>query len=71
MTTFITDCIKVTYLSSSSRKESEDSEERESDKEETIVGLRGQANKTHLTDDPDKNSKNVTLKDTGGAGKMS
>ena len=69
-TSYVTDCIKVTYLSCSSGEEREESEESESDEEETMVELSGRAIKTHITEDPDDNSWNVTVRGTGEAGKM-
>jgi hypothetical protein len=58
-TSFVTDCIKVTHLSSSSGEG--ESGESESDKDRTIVKLMRRAIKTHLVDDPDENSWNVTV----------
>jgi hypothetical protein len=66
-TSYLADCIKVTYLSS----DSEESEESESESD-TVTELRplsGRAIKTHLADDPDDNSWNVTVRDAGGNGK--
>jgi hypothetical protein len=66
-TSYVTDCIKVTYLSSSNEEESEESDG--SGESETIVKLNGRAIKTHLADNPDDNSWNVTVRGTGEAGR--
>jgi hypothetical protein len=62
-TSYVTDCIKVTYLSSSNEDESEGSES------ETITKLTRRAIKTHLADNPDDNSWNITVRGMGEAGR--
>jgi hypothetical protein len=66
-TSYVTDCIKVTYLSSSNEEGSEESDG--SGESETIVTLNGRAIKTHLADNPDDNSWNVTVRGQGEAGR--
>jgi hypothetical protein len=63
-TSFVTDCIKVAYLSSSCDDDSSSSSELEESEVQ-----QGRAIKTDLADDPDDNSWNVTVKDAKGKAK--
>jgi hypothetical protein len=63
-TSFVADCIKVTYLSNS--EESEESESGEPTPEMKMQ--EGRAIKTSLADDPDQNSWNVTVRGENGGG---
>jgi hypothetical protein len=65
-TSFVADCIKVSYLSGNDESEGS---EVESVSEEDAPVLEGRAIKTHLAEDPNQNSWNVTVKDNKGGGR--